>query len=209
MRCSADRWSVTICSSFDSSKHCLVLCQARYHTAPAAWCHYHQVTSPRGTAKWDPDLYWDKNNFSRGSGGIELYLLKSTLGMPKTFISMCGLLKKQKQKSNSSRSQLNMQQTNTDVSKKMKLIRKKTSLWDSYFLHLKAHFFKLLSHHISPYFFFYSPNTPEASSSLPSISHSWVNWRTRDILILKKIKHVGPVGGSLQGCHYVFSNQYI
>lgn len=33
-----------------------------------------------------------------------------------------------------------MQQTNTDVSKKMKLIRKKTSLWDSYFLHLKAHF---------------------------------------------------------------------
>lgn len=140
MRCSADRWSVTICSSFDSSKHCLVLCQARYHTAPAAWCHYHQVTSPRGTAKWDPDLYWDKNNFSRGSGGIELYLLKSTLGMPKTFISMCSLLKKQKQKSNSSRSQLNMQQTNTDVSKKMKLIRKKTSLWDSYFLHLKAHF---------------------------------------------------------------------
>lgn len=140
MRCSADRWSVTICSSFDSSKHCLVLCQARYHTAPAAWCHYHQVTSPRGTAKWDPDLYWDKNNFSRGSGGIELYLLKSTLGMPKTFISMCGLLKKQKQKSNSSRSQLNMQQTNTDVSKKMKLSRKKTSLWDSYFLHLKAHF---------------------------------------------------------------------
>lgn len=209
MRCSADRWSVTICSSFDISKHCLVLCQARYHTAPAAWCHYHQVTSPRGTAKWDPDLYWDKNNFSRGSGGIELYLLKSTLGMPKTFISMCGLLKKQKQKSNSSRSQLNMQQTNTDVSKKMKLIRKKTSLWDSYFLHLKAHFLNSYLTTSPRTFFFYSPNTPEASSPLPSISHSWVNWRTRDILILKKIKHVGPVGGSLQGCHYVFSNQYI
>lgn len=176
MRCSADRWSVTICSSFDSSKHCLVLCQARYHTAPAAWCHYHQVTSPRGTAKWDPDLYWDKNNFSRGSGGIELYLLKSTLGMPKTFISMCGLLKKQKQKSNSSRSQLNMQQTNTDVSKKMKLIRKKNLSLGLLLLTLESPFFKLLSHHISPYFFFIHPiHLRLPHHCPPSVTAEWTD----------------------------------
>lgn len=66
-----------------------------------------------------------------------------------------------------------MQQTNTDVSKKMKLIRKKTSLCDSYFLHLKAHFLNsYLTTSPRIFFNFYSPNTPEASSSLPSISHS-------------------------------------
>lgn len=48
MRCSVGPRSVTICSWFDSSKHCLVWCQARYHTTPAAWCHYHQDTNPMG-----------------------------------------------------------------------------------------------------------------------------------------------------------------
>lgn len=46
---------------------------------------------PRGTAKWDPDLYWDKNNFWGASGGTELYLLKATIVrlMHKTFPCVC------------------------------------------------------------------------------------------------------------------------